>query len=68
MKLIGKIFNRITLVSLAIAFQMLWLFFVMYKFSEHYLIIAFFFSLISLLAALRVRQPTSKFTLRTFLK
>ena len=58
MKLIGKIFNRITLVSLAIAFQMLWLFFVMYKFSEHYLIIAFFFSLISLLAALWIiRRP-----------
>lgn len=50
MKLLRKLFSRVVLVSLAIAIQMVWLFFILFYLSAYYLPIALFFSLISLAA------------------
>ena len=48
MKLLRKLFSRVVLVSLAIAIQMAWLFYIVFYLSAYYLPIALFFSLISL--------------------
>ena len=50
MKLLRKLFSRVVLVSLAIAIQLAWLFFILFYLSAYYLPIALFFSLLSLAA------------------
>ena len=52
MKLLRKLFSRVVLVSLAIAIQLAWLFFVLVYLSAYYLPIALFFNLISLAAVI----------------
>ncbi len=51
MKLLRRLFSRVVLVSLGIAIQLAWLFFILFYLSSFYLPIALFFNLISLLAA-----------------
>ena len=48
MKLLRKLFSRVVLVSLAIAIQLAWLFYIVFFLSAYYLPIALFFSLVSL--------------------
>ena len=50
MKLLRKLFSRVVLVSLAIAIQLAWLFFILFYLSAYYLPIALFFNLLSLAA------------------
>ena len=52
MKLLRKLFSRVVLVSLAIAIQLAWLFYIVFYLSAYYLPIALFFSLISLAVVL----------------
>ncbi len=54
MKLLRKFFSRIVLVSLGIAVQLAWLFFILFYLSAYYLPIAFFFTLISLAAVIYI--------------
>ena len=52
MKFFRKLFSRVVLVSLAIAIQLAWLFYIVFYLSAYYLPIALFFSLISLAVVL----------------
>ena len=52
MKFFRKLFSRVVLVSLAIAIQLVWLFYIVFYLSAYYLPIALFFSLISLAVVL----------------
>lgn len=52
MRWLGKIFSRLTLISLAIILQMLWIFVFIFILSDHYMIIAAIFNLITLIAAI----------------
>lgn len=54
MKLLRRILSRVFLFSLGIFIQLLWLFFVVFKISEHYLPAAIFLNLISLIAVLYI--------------
>lgn len=54
MKLLRKLFSRVVLVSLGIAIQLAWLFFIVFYFSAYYLPIAAAFSLLSLSAVLYI--------------
>ena len=54
MKLLRKFFSRIVLVSLGIAVQLAWLFFILFYLSAYYLPIAFAFNLISLAAVIYI--------------
>lgn len=47
----GKVFSRFTLVSLAILAQLFWMFFFIHRLSDHYMIVAAAFNLITLIAA-----------------
>ena len=50
MKFLRKLFSRVVLVSLGIAIQLAWLFFIVFYLSAYYLPIAFIFNLVSLAA------------------
>ncbi len=50
MKLLRQLFSRVVLVSLGIAIQLAWLFFIVFYLSAYYLPIAFAFNLLSLAA------------------
>ncbi len=52
MKLLRTLLSRVVLVSLAIALQLAWLFFIMFRLSAYYLPIAFAFNMVSLLVVL----------------
>lgn len=52
MRWLGKIFSRVTLVSLAILLQLFWFFFIIFRLSDHYMLVAAFFNLITLIAAI----------------
>lgn len=54
MKLLRKLFSRMVLVSLGIAVQLAWLFFILFYLSDAYLPIAFFFNLVSLAAVIYI--------------
>lgn len=54
MKFWRKIFSRVVLVSLAIALQLAWLFFILFYLSAYYLPIAFVFNMLSLLAVVYI--------------
>lgn len=54
MKLLRKLFSRIVLVSLGIAIQVGWLFFILFYLSSYYVPIAFVFNLISLAAVIYI--------------
>lgn len=54
MKLLRKLFSRVVLVSLAIAIQLAWLFFILFYLSAYYLPIALFFNLVSLAAVIYI--------------
>ena len=54
MKLLRKLFSRVVLVSLAIAIQLVWLFFILFYLSAYYLPIALLFNLISLAAVIYI--------------
>ena len=54
MKLIGKLFSRVVLVSLAIALQLAWLFLMMWFLSDIYLPMAVVLTLISIVAAVAI--------------
>jgi cardiolipin synthase len=54
MKILRKLFSRVVLVSLGIAIQLAWLFFIVFYLSAYYLPIAMFFSLISLAAVIYI--------------
>ena len=49
-----RIFSRVVLVSLGIAIQLAWLFYIVFYLSAYYLPIAFFFNLISLAAVIYI--------------
>lgn len=50
----GKIFSRFTLISLAILAQLFWMFFFIHRLSDHYMIVAAIFNVISLVAAVMI--------------
>ena len=52
MKLFRKLFSRVVLVSLGIAIQFAWLFFIVFYLSAYYLPIAFALNLLSLAAVI----------------
>lgn len=52
MRWLGKIFSRVTLVSLAIVLQLFWMFFFIFKLSDHYMLVWTIFNLVSLVAAI----------------
>ncbi|MCQ2430953.1 MAG: cardiolipin synthase [Clostridia bacterium] len=54
MRLWNKIFSRVTLVSLAILIQLVWLFVIVYYLSADYMIIGLIFSFFSLCAAIAI--------------
>ncbi len=54
MRFFRKILSRMVLVSLGIAIQMAWLFFILFYLSDAYLPIAFFFNLVSLTAVIYI--------------
>ncbi len=54
MKFWRKIFSRVVLVSLAIALQLAWLFFILFYLSAYYLPIAFAFNMLSLAAVVYI--------------
>lgn len=54
MKLLRKLFSRVVLVSLGIAIQLAWLFFIVFYLSAYYLPIAFVFNLVSLAAVVYI--------------
>ena len=54
MKLLRKLFSRIVLVSLGIAVQLAWLFFILFYLSAYYLPIALGCSLVSLAAVIYI--------------
>ncbi len=54
MRFFRKILSRVVLVSLAIALQLGWLFFIMFHLSAYYLPIAAFFNFLSLIAVLYI--------------
>ncbi len=54
MKFFRKILSRMVLVSLGIAIQLAWLFFILFYLSSYYLPIAFVFNFISLLAVIYI--------------
>ena len=54
MKFWRKIFSRVVLVSLAIALQLAWLFFILFYLSAYYLPIAFVFNMLSLLVVVYI--------------
>ncbi|MBO5512072.1 MAG: cardiolipin synthase [Clostridia bacterium] len=54
MRFFRKLLSRMVLVSLGIAIQLVWLFLILFYLSDAYLPIAFFFSLISLLAVIYI--------------
>ncbi len=54
MRFLRRIFSRVVLVSLAIAIQLAWLFFIVFALSAYYLPIAFAFNMVSLAAVLYI--------------
>ncbi|MBQ9150613.1 MAG: cardiolipin synthase [Clostridia bacterium] len=54
MKLLRKLFSRVVLVSLGIAIQLAWLFFIVFYVSAYYLPIAFALNLLSLAAVIYI--------------
>ncbi len=54
MRVLRKLFSRVVLVSLGIAIQLAWLFFILFRLSAYYLPIAFVFNMVSLLAVLYI--------------
>ena len=54
MRFLRKLLSRMVLVSLGIAIQLAWLFLILFYLSDAYLPIAFFLSLISLLAVIYI--------------
>ena len=52
MKLLRQLFSRVVLVSLGIAIQLAWLFFIVFYLSSYYLFIAFALNLLSLAAVI----------------
>ena len=54
MKLLRQLFSRVVLVSLGIAIQLAWLFFIVFYFSAYYLPIAFALNLMSLAAVIYI--------------
>jgi cardiolipin synthase len=54
LRIFRKLFSRVVLVSLGIAIQLAWLFFILFYLSAYYLPIAFGFSLISLAAVIYI--------------
>ena len=54
MRFLRKLLSRMVLVSLGIAIQLAWLFLILFFLSDAYLPIAFFLSLISLLAVIYI--------------
>ena len=54
MRFFRKLLSRMVLVSLGIAIQMAWLFFILFYLSDAYLPIAFFFNLVSLAAVIYI--------------
>ena len=54
MRFFRKLLSRMVLVSLGIAIQLAWLFFILFYLSDAYLPIAFFFNLVSLAAVIYI--------------